>query len=244
MAFYNQYNQYCSYQDNHESNLHPSWSLEAIIVHWADEIAQRHHDIEDAYRCRLISKEEIIKLLEGLMKYFDYDDEQKSKYEYDNYCKLEHFEAKLESIKGNIKDKNKFSKNLSSIVVDFYVSALIREMLYALDELSARNDEINTPRDFASKYLKMQESEIWELFKLEWGKVRAFTEVNKSFEKELKNIIIPSYDVQRQDGKGSFITRKLLNAYITNPQQLPDEYIKRVFNIEIPIHLNGEQLNF
>ncbi len=53
---------------------------------------------------------------------------------------------------------------------------------------------------------------------------------------------MPSYDVQRQDGKGSFITRKLFNAYITNPQQLPDEYIKRIFNIEIPMCLNGEQL--
>lgn len=243
MAFYNQYNKYCSYQDNHTLNLYPSWSLEAVIVHWADEIAQRHHDIEDAYRCRLITKEEIIELLGDLMKYFDYIEELKSNSEYDNYCEREHFDAKLKSIKDNINDKNKFSKNLSSIVVDFYVSALIREMLYALDELSARNDEINTPRDFANKYLKIQEDEIWELFKLESGKAHAFAEVNKSFEKELKNIIMPSYDVQRQDGKGSFITRKLLNAYITNPQQLPDEYIKRVFNIEIPIHLNGEQLN-
>lgn len=97
-------------------NLHPSWSLEAIIVYWADEIAQRHHDIEDAYRCRLISKEEIFKLLEDLMKYFDYVDEQKSNSEYDNYCTRDRFEAKLKSIKDNIKDKHKFSKNLSAFI--------------------------------------------------------------------------------------------------------------------------------
>ena len=243
MSFYDRYNQYCSYQDNSTSRLFPSWSLEAVIVYWADEIAQRHHDIEDAYRCRLISKEKIVTLLKDLMNYFEEYTEHNLNPDYDIYCECKHFESKLRSIEDNINDKNKFSKNLSSMVVDFYVSALIREMLYALDELSAQNNGINSHNDFVDKYLELSESEIWKLFKLESGNAKAFTKVNKSFEKKLKNIIMPSYDVQRQDGKGSFITRKLLNAYITNSQQLPDEYIKRIFNIEIPMCLNGEQLN-
>ncbi len=239
MSFYDRYEKYCSYQ-NDESNLIPSWSLEAAVVYWADEIAQRHHDIEDAYRCNLISKDDIITHLKSLMKYFNDEKGRIPVSAYDNYCVREHFDEKFKQIERDKGDDDKFNKNLSSIVVDFYVSALIREMLYAMDELSKKY-EINTHDDFVNKYLILPETEMWTLFKLKSS--NPFLKVNETFESELKNVIMPSYDVQRQDGKGSFITRKLFNAYITNPQQLPDEYIRRIFNVEIPIHINGNNLN-
>ena len=44
----------------------------------------------------------------------------------------------------------------------------------------------------------------------------------------------------RQDGKGQFVTRKLVNAYITNPQQLPDNYLVRMFKSELPRALSEE----
>lgn len=239
MSFYDKYDQYCSYQDSN-SNLIPSWSLEAIVVYWADEIAQRHHDIEDAYRCHLISKDDIVVFLQDLMQYFDNQNCRVPILDYDKYCRLEHFEEKLKIINQDINDDNKFSKNLSSIVVDFYVSAIIRELLYVMDELS-KQYEIESHDDFVNKYLRLPETEIWKLFKLKSS--NQFFKINDIFESKLKNVIMPSYDVQRQDGKGGFVIRKLFNAYITNPQQLPDEYIKRIFNIEIPIHLNGDNLN-
>ncbi len=242
MSFYNRYDRYCSYQRNSKSDLFPAWSLEAIVVYWADEIAQRHHDIEDAYRCHLISKKGIIEILKDLMQYFDSTNNRVPNPEYDNYCERNHFETKLDSIERDFDNDNKFRKNLSSMVVDFYVSVIIKEMLYAMDELSAHYNSINSHDDFVGKYLEMSEDKIWTLFKLKPGNSDTFTKVNKSFENKLKNVIMPSYDVQRQDGKGSFITRKLFNAYITNPQQLPDEYIKRIFNIEIPMCLNKQQL--
>lgn len=241
MSFYNRYDKYCSYQNNCNSKLFPSWSLEAVVVYWADEIAQRHHDIEDAYRRNLIKKDNIFSILKNLMDYFKEKDlNMSTNPDFDNYCQRKHFDEKLNLIERHISDNNKFSKNLSSMVVDFYVSAIIKEMLYAMDKLSTKYG-INSHDDFVNKYFELPENEMWTLFKLKGAE--AFTSMNGLFENKLKNIIMPSYDVQRQDGKGSFITRKLFNAYITNPQQLPDEYIKRIFNIEIPMCLNVEQLN-
>ncbi len=190
MSFYNRYNQHCSYQENPKSKLFPSWSLEAVVVYWADEIAQKHHDIEDAYRCHLISKKEIVEILKDLMQYFDEPNDHVSNPEYDNYCERKHFETKLSSIERDFdNNNNKFSKNLSSMVVDFYVSVLIKEMLYALDELSARNNSsINSHNDFEKKYLELPEDEIWTLFKFKSGNAEAFTKVNKSFEFKLKTL--------------------------------------------------------
>ena len=47
VTFYDMYEAYCSYRDNHY--YLPAWSFEAFVVKWADEVAQRHHDIEDAF---------------------------------------------------------------------------------------------------------------------------------------------------------------------------------------------------
>lgn len=46
----------------------PAWSLESFVVAEADEIAQLHHDVEDAIRGGLISKEEIVKIIKTNFK--------------------------------------------------------------------------------------------------------------------------------------------------------------------------------
>ncbi len=49
-SFYNRYN----LQDNED------WTYEAIIVNIADEIAQRHHDVEDGIRAGIIDRYELV----------------------------------------------------------------------------------------------------------------------------------------------------------------------------------------
>jgi dGTPase len=39
------------------------------------------------------------------------------------------------------------------------------------------------------------------------------------------NLIINNYHVNRMDNKGSFIIKKLIDAYISDPRQLPDSYL-------------------
>lgn len=237
MAFYNRYDNYCSYKGDEMERLFPSWSFEAFAVYWADEIAQRHHDIEDAYRSKLISKQEILSLLGDLVSYFKEDDRQYRILEYDNYCRKERFEQKYNLLKSNIDNEELFSRGLSSFVVDFYTSALIKELLYRMNSIS-NEYEIFTHDDFTKKYLDLEELAMFDLFKLEDSS--ALRIADKKFQSKLQNIIMLSYDVQRQDGKGQFVTRKLVNAYITNPQQLPDNYLVRMFKSELPRTLSEE----
>ena len=64
VVFYKPYENYCSYQN--ETRCVPAWSFEAYLVKWADEVAQRHHDIEDAYLQKIMSVPDIIAKLEPL----------------------------------------------------------------------------------------------------------------------------------------------------------------------------------
>ena len=241
MSFYKRYDNYCSYQEGDGREIFPSWSFEAAVVYWADEIAQRHHDIEDAYRCRLISENEIIEFLNGLLSYFKDKNPQYLNPEYNNYCQEEHFAEKFQALKSSKNNYEQFSRRLSSFVVDFYVSAIIRELLYCMDKISTQlSVEINSRDDFVKSYLDLNETEIFGILKLDGNST--FVDVDKLFQSKLQNIILPSYDVQRQDGKGQFITRKLVNAYITNPQQLPDDFLNRIFKHELPRCLKQDQI--
>ena len=212
-SFYSWYDPFCSFE--HQGSRIPSWSFESFVVYWADEIAQRHHDIEDAYRCKLIDKSGIINLLSLLLKYFD--------------SKANRFSKKLDDLQKGKDDD--FERKLSSFVVDFYVSAIISEMSLAIT-LVASKYTIKNRNDFVGLYPDMKEIDVRTIMYL--VNSGSFTGTDKLFSRELKDIIIPSYMVQRQDGKGGFTVRKLVNAYITNPQQLPDKYISDIFRRELP----------
>lgn len=55
-------------------------------------------------------------------------------------------------------------------------------------------------------------------------------EALKNFEKEQKNAIIKSNIVEKNDGKADYILRRLFKAYFSNPHQLPDEALRRIYN--------------
>lgn len=66
-----------------------------------------------------------------------------------------------------------------------------------------------------------------------------FIEKYKSFNKELKNLVLTSYDIQRADAKGQYIVKKLFQAYYKTPQQLPDHCIKQYLSlVNNPIYLD------
>lgn len=54
------------YYQNYIDSLEKYWSFEGYVVALADEIAQRHHDIEDSLMYNLINREELIKTFDGL----------------------------------------------------------------------------------------------------------------------------------------------------------------------------------
>lgn len=225
VVFYKPYEKYCSYQNG--ARCVPAWSFEAYLVKWADEVAQRHHDIEDAYLQKIMSVPDIIAKLAPLSKGIQ-DKESNRKYK------------RLKEEAGKIVDKaqqNSFAHTLSSFLVDSYVTILIEEFQNILNYFSNTYD-IHSEEDFQNKYLEIPVEKVREKMEL---KDTEIYKIDKKLGKSLKYSILDSYEVQRMDGKGAYIIRKLIRAYLSNPQQLPNEYVNRFIKIEIDRSLDADE---
>lgn len=56
-----------------------------------------------------------------------------------------------------------------------------------------------------------------------------FSKCDKKFQEYLTGIILKSELAQSMDGKSDFIIRQLFKAYLSNPQQLPDNTIVKAY---------------
>jgi dGTPase len=90
-----------------------------------------------------------------------------------------------------------------------------------------KDHDISSREDFVKKYIDINEADTINIIDYADG----FRTVEKQFQNFLKNRILNSYEVQRMDGKGRFIIRRLCKAYITNPRQLHDSTIDYVFRL-------------
>lgn len=54
----------------------------------------------------------------------------------------------------------------------------------------------------------------------------------KSLEEFKDNLVINNYSMNRMDNKGMFVIRKLIEAYLCDPRQLPDSVLKRYYSIK------------
>ncbi len=105
----------------------------------------------------------------------------------------------------------------------------------------SNTNKINNRNDFISKYTSFPIDDIRKMMSLNTSKI---FEVDNTLGESLKNSILDSYEVQRADGKGAYVIRKLVRAYLTNPQQLPNEYINRFIKVELPRSLKLENETF
>lgn len=228
VAFYNIYESYCSYSDN--EHIFPAWSFEAFVVKWADEVAQRHHDIEDAFLQKIIPPEDIVIKVKSLVSIIN--DENITK-------KFERLKEETEKLtkKEFTAIQYAFAHTLSSFLVDAYVTILIKEFSRVLRHFS-NVYKIKNADDFSKKYLDIPVNEIRTLMKLEDTKIY---KIDHQLGQSLKYSILDSYEVQRMDGKGAYVIRKLIRAYLSNPQQLPNEYVNRFIKIELTRMLDEDK---
>lgn len=192
------------------------WTVEALIVGQADEIAQRHHDIEDGLEANIVDKDELIEMIQDNFK-----DWLKEKSWYDELEKL-----KLE------KDKTYYLPKLSKIIVDFLVTKYIDSLKKTLEELIS-DYNINTKEDFNKVKFEIYQDKgnaLFDLFKFR-GSLK---KKDKKFQNFLKNRILNSFLAQSMDGKSNYIIRQLFKAYVTNPQQLPDKTIYTLYKSFLP----------
>jgi len=178
------------------------WSVEAFVVEWADEIAQRHHDVVDAIEAKILNQKELSD------KLFDI------------------FDVELKGYKTNLKkiseqnNKDYLISRFSSWIVDYYVNNIINEFRQVLSKIKNDNN-IKSNNDFVELIKNTTNETAVDWFNFKSG----FIASDKQFGDFLKNTILNSYQAQKMDGKSDYIIRKLFSAFITNPQQLPDTKI-------------------
>ena len=201
---------YSRYKGNYNKS---SWTFEGLIVSQADEIAQRHHDIEDGLIAGIIDRSEMVEKFTTL---------------FDKYLSSEQKNS-LNNIK-KTDNINYALHDLSTIILRFYSENLINNSKLRIKEL-VKSQSIKTNEDFYKFKNEIDDNfspktliSFEEEFKL----------IDKQFQKYLVNRILNSHLAQAMDGKASHILSIIIEAYLTNPKQLPDGTIVSLLHNYLP----------
>ncbi|SHI46103.1 dGTP triphosphohydrolase [Lutispora thermophila] len=186
-----------------------SWTIEALVVKIADEIAQRHHDVEDGLIAGLIKSADLYDVFIDIFR---------------KYMTKEDIRI-LEAIK-NETDLELLLPLYSKLIVNFFVMNLINQSKVNIRNLII-NFDIKSNEDF--HHLKSQIYNKVDISKL-INYDKELYELEDEFQDYLYNSILNSHKVQSMDGKAYYIIRQLFKAYLSNPQQLPDIVIQNFFN--------------
>ena len=183
-----------------------AWSFEAYIVRIADDIAQWHHDLEDALRGNAISIKRLCETIENALGGLSQNDKDAL---------------------NEIKQSNQMDRNKIAIISHIVVNSLISDLVETshLNFQTLKNELNNKVKKDKEKRSEILFSEYKSLgFSMNNNEVIAFSKkINcDEFRKTIKNLVHHSRDVERMNGKGQYIIRKIFEAYISNPQQLPD----------------------
>ncbi len=214
IEFYNIYNSLLNQKDND----YPAWSLEGMLVEKADEISQRHHDIEDGIIAKVIDKKELLDLIESTFSSFFNRNEK-------------HLLKKCKKISIDESNDDYLVQYISKLIVGSLNRNLIE---YSLDNISLFKKDLSIEKrnHFVQLYPSLRlDQTLSNNIKLR--NIVAFPPdvelADQSLQNFLKSRVLNSYQVQRMDGKARFIIRQLFKAYLTNPQQLPDSWVKIIF---------------
>ena len=209
--FYDRYQKYLRNADGRNA-----WSFEAMIVAEADEIAQMHHDLEDAIRQKAVFPEKGIELVNSLIN-LPYMNEMDK--------------ATLSILKNEVPTKEYLIANISRIVVNTLVTSLIEASKHNLQVLLAHHTCADILK---ADYLADSEPDSLEgMIRCAinydvFGKDTNSKLINR-FKSNLSNCVINSFNVQRTDSKGKYIIKNIFEAYFTNPQQLPDSVFRNMY---------------
>jgi dGTPase len=180
-----------------------AWSFEALAVQKADDIAQRHHDIEDGLAGGVLRRSRVVELLES------------------------HFGSLLTNSEADLFQKTKDAVRRDSFVP--WVSRFLVGFLKArlVDAVSRKLEGLNvkTHEEFEEAYNHgLSAKKARDVFDYD----EELSGAHGALEDDLKTDVLNSFAVQRMDGAASHVIRKLFKAYFTNPQQLPDRTIWHV----------------
>ncbi len=208
VEFYERYKN-CTKLKDHSNH---AWSFEGQVVMMADEIAQRHHDIVDSLLMGIITPDELNSAFDEFSgEYFDFEDKK-------IFEKLKEYEDK--------KDKDMYLPFISKFVVHFLNKNLIKHSIKNLNGFISEHG-IKRSRDFCNEYPNITAEDTSNII----AYPPSFKEKEKKLHDFLKNRIINSFQVQRMDGKGGYVIRRLFKAFLSNPKQLHDPTIVFIFRL-------------
>lgn len=223
-----------NYQHQYEKLLQvngieqPAWSFEAYVVELADDIAQWHHDLEDAVRGNALSQKSIRETINEAL--LPIDGASKEKNEANQKAR-----QALEDAETNPVNRS-FLAILAHIVVNELVTDLVEtsranlETLYNAMVSKGYSDCKELYSDYSSVIKQCElEGELEDRFENP-QKIIAFSESVRPnlIKSEIRDVVLHSRDVERMDSKGQFIIKNLFEAYYTNPQQLTDGAIYQI----------------
>ena len=199
-----------NFYSQYEKNINDKydWSYEAFVVDKADEIAQRHHDIEDGIEAKLLTKEGLIKKINEI--FYGYLTDK------DNYL--------VEEIKKE-DDKNYYMPLISRFIISMLIKRIIGNSKKNLMELKNNISK----KDNCEFFYNFRQEISLDTERKRINFDDEFSNAEKRLHHYLYGIIINSHLAQKMDGKSDFLLRQLLKAYVTNPQQLPDGTINTLF---------------
>ena len=211
LGYYDRYMaQGCCLPDGQEA-----WSLEGLLVAEADEIAQRHHDVEDALIGGLLTPEQLLALMN------------------------KHLGPEMADLHLNRQDRallNRPAKHnlahfnalISRILVNMMVTTLTRTAVWQINEL-CRREQLN-----GSNFHRYRLSHAFDCEQMkrilsytdgtsESTEKKNFKDRVNAFIDEVQKLVLRSPMIQAADQKGQDIITDLFRRYYQDPRQLPEQ---------------------
>lgn len=178
-----------------------SVTIEGQIVGLADEIAQVCHDYEDAFEVHLsnldlMSAETYEALQNGDLKFLK-----------EGYPDLN----KIIDERGR-RIFPKYNKQFTSILIGYIIQTSIARIRESMDKyilkFPDRNDHFPLKEWIVSEETILKDDPVFSFLR-----------------KMQEQYIIHAYEISRENQKGRFVLDKLIEAYVENPLQLPDDVL-------------------
>lgn len=196
-----------------------AWSFEAFIVEWADDIAQWHHDLEDALLDGIMPLKVICNTVIGALG---------------ELAEKQGKGNRIEELKKIIETSGKSRyvvAKLSNLVVDTLVTDLVQTARENFNRLKSSlsqkyNLDIENDANLVKLFKNYQDYAEGnpDSPKSAFGWVIDVSDkaIKTTFKETIGEWIHHSRNVQRMNVKGQYIIRKLFAAYVSNPQQLTE----------------------
>lgn len=219
--------------DRSEKNCE-AWSFEAFVVKQADEIAQWHHDLEDALRGNAMRSADVYNTIKSALGY----KLKSNKKERERFEKLEKREY-VDQI---------YLTEISHVVIEILITWLIDSTKKNLNCLKSKYfednkdmcevikqhswDEVINQLSHENKKIHIHEAIGFRLLWIENGEQDgenndAVDALESEFRNQIHKKIHHSQDVERMNAKGRFIIERLFASYYESPQQLPNSILIR-----------------